>query len=394
MTDVVHVANPNRCLPAGAIPEAFRVSQAEFDAIKADPSYQQTPLVLRPALAERLGVAQVAIKDESVRLHSAGLSCFKALGILGAMQGPMAGRLANAHTLVCASDGNYGRALAWAATRLGYAARIFVPEAVSPTRARAIVDAGGEVVRVPGGYDDAMAAAAAAAREPGVVELSDTGYPGAEDMPLSVSRGYGVIADECLEAWPDAAPPTHLFVPVGVGSLAAGMIARLSGRLGGRMPIVVAVEPLDANCLMASFKAGRIVSLCGPAHSVMIGLACETPSTSVWSLLFDHVDHTLAIEDIWALRGVRELADGRGDKPIIAGETGAACYGALLAVAQRPALRAALNLGPASRVLLPVTEGATDPDRYAAIVHGISPITESGSGPLRPSDGAVAAPAP
>ncbi|MDP9209332.1 MAG: hypothetical protein M3O65_12735, partial [Actinomycetota bacterium] len=68
---------------------------------------------------------------------------------------------------------------------------------------------------------------------------------------------------------------------------------------------------------------------------------------------------------------MRTLARAR----IVAGETGAAGLGGLVEVLSNPAAeaaRAALGLGPATRVLLLCTEGATDPAAYAEIV-GVAP---------------------
>jgi len=55
---------------------------------------------------------------------------------------------------------------------------------------------------------------------------------------------------------------------------------------------------------------------------------------------------------------------------IVAGESGVAGLAALLLAANDPAARAALSLGPDSRVLLFSTEGATDPELYARLVAG------------------------
>lgn len=369
MADVLHVANPGRRLgrddPALA-PYGSAAARREVAAVRAHPDYRATPLHPRPAAARRLGLASLDIKDEGARLAEAGLASFKAVGVLAALASSKVRAAAGVHTLTCASDGNYGRAVAWAAAQRRLAARIFVPEAVSQVRVAAIAGFGAEVVRVPGGYDDAVAAAAEAARQPGVLELSDTGPAGIESTALSVSRGYTVIAEECLAERPRA--PTHLFVPVGVGGLAAGLIAGFRRRCHGPMPVVVAVEPIGARSLMTSLQAGRVTSLPGVARTLVMGLACETPSPVAWPVLRLGVDHALAIADSWAVEAMRELADGAGDPPLVAGETGAASYGALLAAASEPRLRAALGLDADSRVLVPVTEGATDPDIYRRLV--------------------------
>lgn len=90
------------------------------------PGYAPTPLTELPLLAAELGVARVFVKDESSRL---GLPAFKALGaswaihrILATADGPL--------TLVTATDGNHGRAVARTARLLGQRAHVLVPKGV------------------------------------------------------------------------------------------------------------------------------------------------------------------------------------------------------------------------------------------------------------------------
>ena len=65
------------------------------------------------------------------------------------------------------------------------------------------------------------------------------------------------------------------------------------------------------------------------------------------------------------------VAPRPGDPRITSGASGAAALGGLLATLEDPAaqqLRAALRLGPASTVLLIVSEGMTDPDLWRRVV--------------------------
>jgi diaminopropionate ammonia-lyase len=80
----------------------------------------------------------------------------------------------------------------------------------------------------------------------------------------------------------------------------------------------------------------------------------------------------IAIDDEWAIRAMRQLARPEGGDPrITAGASGAAALGGLLATLEDPAaqeFRAALGLGPASTVLLIVSEGMTDPPLWRQVV--------------------------
>jgi diaminopropionate ammonia-lyase len=135
------------------------------------PGYAPTPLVDAPQLAQAMGVGAVLLKDESSRL---GLPAFKIAGASWAVQraleehrGPfapwdtlddLAGQLAGSElTLVAATDGNHGRAVARMARQLGLGAIILVPSDMVPARQAAIVGEGATVVVVDGSYDAAVA---------------------------------------------------------------------------------------------------------------------------------------------------------------------------------------------------------------------------------------------
>ena len=123
------------------------------------PGYAPTPLHSLPSLAEELGLGRVLLKDESSRF---GLPAFKALGAFWAAHWAVeqSGRDTASLTLVAATEGNHGRAVARAASLLGARARIVIPAHTAPARADAIAAEGALVERIDGGYEDAVAHAA------------------------------------------------------------------------------------------------------------------------------------------------------------------------------------------------------------------------------------------
>ena len=159
---------------------------------------------------------------------------------------------------------------------------------------------------------------------------------------------------------------TLVAVQIGVGALAAAVTRHY--RRPGVMPRprLIGVEPSDAACVLASVAAGGPVAVPGPHRSIMAGLNCGQPSPVAWPTISRGIDLFLAIDDDAARAAMRALA-GVG---IVAGETGAAGLGGLLALvrATGPDERTALGLNPQSRVLLFNTEGATDPDAYASVI--------------------------
>ncbi|HWK27821.1 MAG TPA: pyridoxal-phosphate dependent enzyme, partial [Solirubrobacter sp.] len=225
------------------------------------PGYAPTPLVDAPAAAAALGVARVLVKDESARL---GMPSFKILGASWATYRALArdgetldnlrARLGGRLELVAATDGNHGRAVARMATLLGLSAHILVPHDMVGARREAIAGEGARVTVVEGGYDDAVAASAALADADHVV-ISDTSWPGYEQVPAWVIEGYATIGAE-LDAQL-AAPPDVVAAQAGVGAFAAALTAHF--RPQGAT--IVAVEPDHAACVIASAEAGRIVTV-------------------------------------------------------------------------------------------------------------------------------------
>ncbi|MET7247333.1 pyridoxal-phosphate dependent enzyme, partial [Methylobacterium sp. EM32] len=227
-----------------------------------DPAYAPTPLLTLPALARRLGVAQVLAKDEGRRM----LGSFKSLGGTYAgltalaraagmdLPALLAARPAGQPALICASDGNHGLAVAAAARFAGAPARVFLHAGVPPARARRIADEGAEIVRVSGTYDDAVEAAAGAARAGAGLLVADTTDDPEDPIVRDVMAGYGVMAAEIRDQAGNGPRPTHLFVQAGVGGLAAAMAEGLAGWLS-HPGLVVAVEPEQAACLAPALAA-------------------------------------------------------------------------------------------------------------------------------------------
>lgn len=326
-------------------------------AITAWQGYAPTALRPLPTLAEAGGIEAVLLKDESTRF---GLDSFKALG--GAYAVERLAREVGAEnlTVTCATDGNHGRAVAWGASRVGAKAVIFVHETVSEGRAAAIASFGAELRREGRTYDDAVRRSAEIAAEQGWRIVSDTSWPGYEDVPRSVMQGYAVLAVEILAEEPS---PTHVFVPGGVGGVAAGLLSWLWEERGADRPVLVVVEPDKAACLFASAKAGAPTSFPGDLDTIMAGLACGEPSILAWKILGPGVDHFMTVTDAAVAAMMRELAD----QGIVSGESGAAAITGFAHAARDPAMRQALGLDARSRVVCLSTEGASDPLIYEQI---------------------------
>ena len=328
---------------ARVAPDAVPPPSAEAGPFHASlDEYRPTPLRELPGLAAELGLAAVALKDESDRM---GLPAFKVLGASWAVERALRER-PDTEVLVAASAGNHGRAVAHVAARRGLRARIFLPARSLPARRQAIQGEGAEVVVVDGAYEEALEQVARAAAEPGVLEIADVGT----SPPAAwVIDGYATLFAEVAEQGTFEV----VLVPIGVGSLGAAA-ARFGAAHGVK---VVGVEPATAACLTASLAAGEPTAVPAPG-TTMAGLDCSEVSPTAWPSLRDGIHGMVTVTDDEAASAMQELA-GAG---LAIGESGAAPLAALRALATEEAcapLRAAVGLGPHTSVLLLATEGTT-----------------------------------
>ena len=237
------------------------------------PGYEETPLVDAPGLADVLGVGKVYVKDESSRL---GLLGGEGFGDYWEVVGDLRERLEpwRPLSLVAATDGNHGRAVARVARLLGLGAKIFVPEDMTVARREAIVGEGAEVIVVAGTYDEAVARSAEEGED--ALVISDMSWPGYERIPWWVIEGYSTMLWEVEDELGrrGEAGPDLVVVQAGVGALASAVARHFRSPAASTHPKLMSVEPASADCLLESVAAGRIVSVPGP-HDSIIGMELD-----------------------------------------------------------------------------------------------------------------------
>ena len=151
-----------------------------------------------------------------------------------------------AATVLAASGGNFGAAVAHAAARLDRRAVIVVPATSPAAKIDPIRASGAQVVVVEGVYADAFAEVQRRlAADPDAVLLH------AYDQPAVVA-GQGTAARELVAATPVDA----IVVACGGGGLLAGTIAAVDADVR-----VVAVETVDTPTLHAALEAGEPVDV-------------------------------------------------------------------------------------------------------------------------------------
>ena len=363
--------------------------QDVLDIHRAIPGYDPTPLYSLSGLAEHLGIGNILVKDESYRF---GLNAFKALGASYGMYRVLKQRaemtlsprelFAGTHpisdeplTFAAATEGNHGRAVAWAARMLGMNAVIFAPADASQSRLDNIRAQGAEVRLVKGTYDDAVKQAAQESAAHDWQVIADFGYDEYLEIPPWIESGYSTIFVEIAsqieqEGW---SFPGVVMLQAGGGCFAAGAI-RAIRHLWKTQPRIACVEPVEAACMLASTRSrtGEGTPATGKLNTICAGLNVPTPSLTSWPTLRSEVDVFLAIEDERVEDAMRHLYHPLGsDEKIISGESGAAGLAGMIALFgadQLETIRDTLGLNAESTVLVISTEGDTDPEFFRHIV--------------------------
>lgn len=357
------------------------------------PDYRMTRLAALPHLADMLGIGQIWVKDEGQRLE---LNSFKVLGGSFAIYRYLQNLLnmsddkltydylisKEAHertgklVFASATDGNHGRGIAWAARKLGHDCHIYVHKETSQARIDAIASYGATVKIIDGNYDDAVRQIEVDAKKNGWIVISDTSWPGYEQVPTWIMQGYTsmILETQAQLSGSGVVKPTHVFVQAGVGALAASVIGFYHTLFGQDAPKCIVVEPENAACIYetAKYSDGHVHNVTGDLDTIMAGLACGEPSPIAWSVLKETADAFIKVPDYVAARGMRILATPLKDDPfIISGESGAVTLGALYSLLTEEGtseLKDFLQLNKDSQVLFINTEGNTDPRKFRQII--------------------------
>ena len=177
--------------------------------------------------------------------------------------------------LITASAGNHAQGVAYAAKCYGCKATIVMPTTtplIKVNRTKSY------------GADEACAHAYELAEKHGYTFI----HPFDD---LTVATGQGTIAMEIFKELPLV---EYILVPIGGGGLATG-VSTLAKLLNPKIK-VIGVEPAGANCMQASFKAGKVTTL--PAvNTIADGTAVKTPGEKIFPYIQKNLDDIITVSD-------------------------------------------------------------------------------------------------
>jgi threonine dehydratase len=151
--------------------------------------------------------------------------------------------------VVCCSTGNHGRAVAFAARRLGIPATVCLSELVPANKVQAVETLGASVRRIGASQDDAQTEATRLVEEQGMTDIPPFDHP-------DVIAGQGTVGLEILEDRPDI---ETIAVPLSGGGLAAGVA--LAAKTINPEIRIVGISMERGAAMAAALDAGRPVEI-------------------------------------------------------------------------------------------------------------------------------------
>ncbi|MEH2181027.1 threonine ammonia-lyase, biosynthetic [Nostoc sp.] len=274
---------------------------------------QETPLESAPNLSARLN-NQLLLKREDMQ----SVFSFKLRGAYNKMVQLPADVLAQG--VIAASAGNHAQGVALAAQRLGTRAIIVMPITTPQVKVDAVRMRGGAVVLYGNTYDDAYSYARELEVEKGLTFIHPFDDP-------HVIAGQGTIGMEILRQYQQ---PIHaIFVAIGGGGLISGIGAYVK-RLRPEIKII-GVEPVDADAMSQSLKAGHRVRL-SQVGLFADGVAVREVGEETFRLCQQYVDEIILVSTDDTCAAIKDVFE---DTRSILEPAGALAIAAAKAYAER-----------------------------------------------------------
>jgi threonine dehydratase len=295
--------------------------------------FRPTTLIEARRLSKRLGL-ELTLASETFQ-HTGSFKFRAAYNVAANVE---------ADTILTASSGNFGQALAYACSLLGKKAIVVMPETSARVKMDAVREYGGTVepvdVRVK---SRAERVAELHQRHPEAFVASAYDHPLVIDGNASLGRELAPLGFDVV------------VVPVGGGGLSSGVIRGLREE-GNRSTQVVGVEPLLGNDAARSLAAGRIVTNASEPATIADGARTVSLGEHNWAILKDGIESIVEVPEENIAEAVRLLFALANLK---AEPTGALGIGALLTDPGRFQAR---------RICAVVTGGNVDPENLQRIL--------------------------
>jgi threonine dehydratase len=248
-----------------------RIAQA---ATVIDPVFLNTPQYRAEALEPDAG-CRLVVKVETLN----PIRSFKGRGAEY-----LVATLDDQRPLACATAGNFGQGMAYAARSRGRSLTIFASVNASPQKVERMRAFGADVRLVGDDVDAAHAAAGVFATETGARLVED-------GRDVAITEGAGTIGIELLRC---SDPFDAIVVPLGDGALLAGVGRWIKAHSPATRMIGVCAA--GAPAMERSWRSRRVQDL-GRAHTIADGIAVTRPFPEPLADLLDLADDIVLVDD-------------------------------------------------------------------------------------------------
>ncbi len=283
----------------------LRLAELEAPAIRAayadlDPVFRDTPQFVHDGLSARLG-SPVIVKVETVN----PIRSFKGRGTWIAVRALAGeGRIGPERPIVCASAGNFGQGVAYAARALDVPSIVFCSRRANRGKVERMRALGATVTETGEDFDDAGAASKAFAATEDAELLVDGDDPristGAATLALEVTDG---VAAGSLPG------PVVASVPVGNGALINGVGSWL--RAAAPDCRVVGIQAEAATAMTQSWRANRPIDT-ESARTYADGIASRIAIPRAVELMRGRVDDMVVVSEAALHEAQAELTEALG----------------------------------------------------------------------------------
>jgi threonine dehydratase len=186
--------------------------------------------------------------------------------------------------VIAASAGNHAQGVAFASSLEKIPCTIVMPKNASPAKVSATRGYGATVVLEGSNYDESWTKA----KE--IAKITGANIVHAFDDP-HVIAGQGVIGLEILEDLPDV---DEIYVPIGGGGLAAGIL--LAVKTKNPKIKVIGVQSKSFPAMKNSLESGELKSV-GGEGTIADGISVKKPGQITFSIIKDLIDDIVLVDD-------------------------------------------------------------------------------------------------
>ena len=188
--------------------------------------------------------------------------------------------------VVAASAGNHAQGVAFASSLEKIPCTIVMPKNASPAKVAATRGYGAKVILEGINYDESSSKAKQIAKETGATMIH------AFDDPMVIAA-QGVIGLEILE---DLADVDEIYLPIGGGGLAAGVLIAIKEK--NPQIKVIGVQSKSFPSMHDSFKQGSITASGGGERTIADGISVKIPGQLTFLIINELIDEIVLVDDV------------------------------------------------------------------------------------------------